>query len=144
MTAIARLLVALAAVAVATGTALRAQSEQWTVFAGVVDRAGTPVMGLAPADFVVRENGVAREILRVSPATDSLRVAVLVDNSQEMRNDLIDLREGLRGFFNEVDRRHEISMMGFGGPPTVLVDYTRDLKRLEAGVSRLFAKPATG
>ena len=144
MTAIARLLVALAAVAVATGTALRAQSEQWTVFAGVVDRAGTPVMGLAPADFVVRENGVAREILRVSPATDSLRVAVLVDNSQEMRNDLIDLREGLRGVFNEMDRRHEISMMGFGGPPTVLVDYTRDLKRLEAGVSRLFAKPATG
>ena len=139
----ARLLVALV-VAGATGTPLRAQSEQWTVFAGVVDRAGTPVMGLAPADFVVRENGVAREILRVSPATDSLRVAVLIDNSQEMRNDLIDLREGLRGFINEMDRRHEMSLMGFGGPPTVLVDYTRDLKRLEAGVSRLFAKPGTG
>ena len=93
---------------------------------------------------MVRENGVTREILRVSPATDSLRVAVLVDNSQEMRNDLIDLRESLRGFFNEMDRRHEISMIGFGGPPTVLVDYTRDFKRLEAGVNRLFAKPSTG
>ena len=92
----------------------------------------------------MRENGVAREILRVSPATDSLRVAVLIDNSQEMRNDLIDLRESLRGFVNEMDRRHEVSLMGFGGPPTVLVDYTRDLKRLEAGISRLFAKPTTG
>jgi VWFA-related protein len=144
LAAITRLLVALAALAVANGTLLRAQAEEWTVFAGVVDRAGIPVTGLTAADFVVRENGVAREILRVSPATDSLRVAVLIDNSQEMRNDLIDLRESLRGFINEMDRRHEISLMGFGGPPTVLVDYTRDVKRLEAGVSRLFAKPTTG
>ena len=143
MAAIARLLVALAALAVPNGS-LRAQAEEWTVFAGVVDRAGTPVTGLTAADFVVRENGVAREVLRVSPATDSLRVAVLIDNSQEMRNDVIDLRESLRGFVNEMDRRHEISLMGFGGPPTMLVDYTRDVKRLEAGISRLIAKPTTG
>ena len=124
--------------------ALRAQVEEWTVYAGVVDRAGTPVMGLSAADFVVRENGLNREILRVSPATDSLRIAVLIDNSQEMRNDLIDIRQGLRGFVNEIDRRHEVSLTGFGGPPTVLVDYTRDLKRLEAGVARLLARPGTG
>jgi VWFA-related protein len=124
--------------------ALRAQVEEWTVYAGVVDRAGTPVPGLSVADFVVRENGLNREILRVSPATDSLRIAVLIDNSQEMRNDLIDIRQGLRGFVNEIDRRHEVSLTGFGGPPTVLVDYTRDLKRLEAGIARLLARPGTG
>ena len=101
-------------------------------------------MGLTAADFVVRENGMAREILRVAPATDSLRVAVLIDNSQEIRNDVIDLRQGLRGFVNDLDRRHEIGLIGFGGPPTVLVDYTRDLKRLETGISRLFARPGTG
>ena len=101
-------------------------------------------MGLTAADFVVRENGLAREILRVSPATDSLQVAVLIDNSQEVRNDLIDLRQGLRGFVNQIDRRHEVALIGFGGPPTVLVDYTRDLKRLETGISRLFARPGTG
>lgn len=61
-----------------------------------------------------------------------------------MRNDLIDLRQGLRGFVNQIDRRHEVALIGFGGPPTVLVDYTRDLKRLEAGISRLFARPGTG
>ena len=76
------------------------KSDEWTVYASVVDRTGTPVMGLSPADFAVRENGVAREILRVSPATDSLRIAVLVDTSQEMRNDLIDIRQSLRGFVN--------------------------------------------
>jgi len=110
----------------------------------VVDRTGTPVVGLSPADLAVRENGVAREILRVSPATDSLRIAVLVDTSQEMRNDLIDIRQSLRGFVTEIDRRHEVSLTGFGGPPTVLVDYTRDVKRLETGINRLLARPGTG
>ena len=123
---------------------LDAQADEWTVYAGVVDRSGAPIKGLSTPDFVVRENGAAREILRVSPATDSLRIAVLIDNSQEIRNDLIDLRQSLRGFVNELDRRHEVSLTGFGGPPTVLVDYTRDLARLETGITRLLARPGTG
>jgi VWFA-related protein len=144
MPILARLLIAVCG-GVLLGTAfVRAQSDEWTVYTSVVDQNGAPVLGLSSSDFVVRENGMAREILRVSPATDSLTVAVLIDNSQEIRSDLIDLRQGLRGFVNEMDRRHEISLIGFGGPPTVLVDYTRDLKRLETGISRLIARPGTG
>lgn len=139
-----RLLLALCAVVLLSPGAIRAQADEWTVYAAVVDQAGSPVTDLTSADFVVRENGVSREILRVSPATDSLRVALLVDNSQEIRNDLIDLRQGLRGFVNEIDRRHDIAVIGFGGAPTVLVDYTRDLTRLETGIARLFARPGTG
>jgi VWFA-related protein len=123
---------------------LRAQAEEWTVYASVVDKTGTPVTGLATGDFVVRENGVAREVLRVSPASDSLRVAVLIDTSQEMRAELIDVRQSLRAFVNEMDRRHEIALIGFGGPPSVLTDYTKDVKRLETGISRLVARPGTG
>ena len=140
----ARLTFALITAALLAHIPLLAQTDEWTVYTSVVDRTGTPVMGLGAADFAVRENSDAREILRVSPATDSLRVAVLVDTSQEMRNDLIDIRQGLRGFVTEIDRRHEVSLTGFGGPPIVLVDYTRDLKRLEAGISRLLARPGTG
>lgn len=146
MALLARLTFALLTVTLLAPIPLRAgaQAEEWTVYAGVADRSGTPVMRLAAADFVVREDGVAREILRVSPATDSMRIAVLIDNSQEMRNELIDVRQGLRGFVTEIDRRHEVSLVGFGGPPTVLVDYTRDLKRLETGIGRLIARPGTG
>ena len=139
-----RLFLALGAVVLLSPGPSRAQADEWTVYAAVVDQSGAPVKDLTERDFVVRENAVAREILRVSPATDSLQVALLVDNSQEIRNDLIDLRQGLRGFVNEMDRRHEIALIGFGGPPTTLVDYTRDLKRLETGISRLFARPGTG
>jgi VWFA-related protein len=144
MTLAARLTFALCIGVLVAASPLAAQVDEWTVYAGVVDRTGAPIVGLSAPDFVVRENGVAREILRVSPATDSLRIAVLIDNSQEMRNDLIDVRQGLRGFVNEIDRRHEVSLTGFGGPPTVLVDYTRDFKRLESGITRLLARPGTG
>lgn len=139
-----RLTFALITAALLAHIPLRAQTDEWTVYASVVDRTGTPVPGLRAADFSVRENGDEREILRVVPATDSLRVAVLVDTSQEMRNDLIDVRQALRGFVTEIDRRHEVSFTGFGGPPIVLVDYTRDLERLEAGINRLLARPGTG
>jgi hypothetical protein len=43
-----------------------------------------------------------------------------------------------------MDRRHDIALIGFGGPPTVLVDYTSDLARLDTGISRLVARPGTG
>ena len=146
MALLARATLALLILALGASIRLRAgaQADEWTVYAGVVDRAGSPIMGLSSADFVVREDGVTREILRVSPATDSLRIAMLIDTSQEMRNELIDLRQALRGFVNEIDRRHDVSLIGFGGPPTVLVDYTRDLKRLETGIARLVARPGTG
>jgi VWFA-related protein len=139
-----RLLAALAALTLLSSSPIRAQAEEWTVFASVVDRTGVPVTGLGAADFVIRENGMAREILRVSPATDSLRVALLIDTSQEMRAELIDVRQGLRAFVNELDRRHEIALIGFGGPPSVLIDFTRDVKRLETGIGRLVARPGTG
>ncbi len=87
---------------------------------------------------------MAREILRVAPASDSIRIALLIDTSQEMRSELIDVRQSLRTFVNEIDRRHEVALVGFGGPPTVLVDYTKDVKRLEGGIGRLVARPGTG
>lgn len=71
----ARLTFALLTLALLTSVPLGAQAEEWTVYAGVVDRSGAPVPGLSATDFVVRENGQTREILRVSQATDSLRVA---------------------------------------------------------------------
>lgn len=139
----ARSLLALVSAALLSA-AVSAQTDEWTVFTSVVDQNGAPVAGLTAPDFVVREDGAGREVLRAEPATDSLRVAILVDTSQEIRSDLIDLRQALRQFINELDRRHHVALIGFGGPPTVLVNYTQDAKRLETGINRLISRPGTG
>jgi VWFA-related protein len=129
---------------VAAVSAHRAQSELWTVYTSVLDRTGAPVAGAMASDFVVREDGVAREVLRVTTATDPLQIALLVDTSQEIRPDLFDLRLGIRAFLKEIHTRNDVALIGFGGRPTTLVDYTRDPARLEKGVAQLFARPQTG
>src|SRR5262245_25640136 len=72
----------LALYALTTPAALEAQALQRSIYASAVDQNGAPVPNLGPADFVVREDKVAREILAVAPATDPMQIALLVDNSQ--------------------------------------------------------------
>jgi len=71
--------VALGSVIVLALVAIRAplaQTLQRGIYTSVLDKDGNPVAGLTPADFIVREDNIAREVLRVEPAT--LFVASLV------------------------------------------------------------------
>jgi len=121
-----------------------AQSVERSVYAGVVDRTGAVVTDLTVRDFVVRENGVTREVLRVSPATEPMQIAVLVDTSTEAEPGLADLRAGLREFVRAMGDRHQMALVGFGARPTILVDYTTDRAAFAAGADRLFTEPMSG
>ena len=72
----------LAGLAVVGQGQLVAQTIQRALYVSVLNEAGAPVMDLGPSDFIVREDNVAREVLKVAPATDPMQVALLVDNSQ--------------------------------------------------------------
>ena len=63
------------------------------------------VPGLRAADFVVREDGVQREVLRVRQDTEPLQIALLVDTSQAAARAIGDFRKGLRGFIDAMGRR---------------------------------------
>src|SRR5262245_59534511 len=52
-----------------------------TVFVSAVDRKQVPVTGLTPADFVLKEGGDVREIIKVEHATAPMTVAIIVDDS---------------------------------------------------------------
>jgi VWFA-related protein len=121
-----------------------AQSEEKTVFVSVLDKAGAPVTGMTPGDFIVREDGMAREVLRVSPANEPMQIALLVDNSQEIDPHLIDLRRGISAFVKEIGPNNEVALIGLGERPTVLVDYTKDKARLEAGANKIFPRTGSG
>jgi Ca-activated chloride channel family protein len=144
MPILARVLLAIAVILLTNRTSAWAQAEERTIYASVLDRAGLPVTDLAATDFIVREDGVAREVLRALPATESLQIAVLVDTSQAVEPYISDIRNALRSFFKEMQGEHEIALFGFGERPTLLTDYTRDSTRLEAGVGRIFAQSGSG
>src|SRR5262245_9639419 len=121
-----------------------AQAEERTIYASVFDKADSPVKGLAGSEFIVREDGVAREVLRASPATEPMQIALLVDTSAAAEPYLLDLRRGLSAFFKQVGGKHDVALIGFGERPTVIVDYTRDAARLEQGLGNIFARPGSG
>lgn len=137
----ARLAVAAAGLA---SVLLGAQAREHTMYVSVLDRDGKPVMDLRPDEFVVRENGARREILRASRATQPLEVALIVDNSQAATPFTHDLREGVRAFIRTLGGGHRIALVGAGERPTVLQDYSSDPAVLQRGVDRLFAQPGSG
>jgi VWFA-related protein len=136
---------ALASAAVDGQTPQRA-SERRTrdVYASVLDSSGKPVTGLTAADFVVREEGVVREVLKAGPATDGLVIALTVDDSQASTPLMQFIRDGLTTFVKRLDGKAQIALSAFGERPTPLVEYTDSAAQLQKGVERLFAKSGGG
>ncbi len=140
MRAIAVLILAL----VVPSHAAWAQTQERTIYASVVDKQDAPVTGLTTGAFIVREDDIAREVLRVSPATAPMQIALLVDTSQAIDNYLIDFRTGVQKFIKRMAGKNEIMLMGFGERPTQLVDFTRDGARLEKAMGSVFARQGSG
>jgi len=126
---------------------LAAQAIQRSMYVSVVTDAGVPVPGLGPSDFIVREDNVAREVLRVEPATDPMQVAVLVDTSQQARNDISFMRTALPPFLATLTDgpvRSEVAIIAFGERPTTFSDYTTNRAMLQKGVDRIWSQRGSG
>ncbi len=128
----------------ATSSAQNAASRERTLFVSAVDKDGEPVAGLGPDAFVVREDGVRREVIRVSRATEPIDIALLVDNSAAADDAIGQMRDAIRRFVAKMVGDNQIALVALADRPTILVDYTSDQKRLEAGIGRLFAMSTSG
>ena len=114
------------------------------LFVSAVDKDREPVSGLGPDAFVVREDGVRREVLRVSRATEPIDIALLVDNSTAASDEITFLREGLSKFVATMAPGNNVAVIALADRPTILTDYTSDTKRLSDTVGRLFPMPQSG
>lgn len=142
--------VVLAALAISAPALLVAQAIQRSLYVSVVDAAGAPVPNVVPSDLVVREDNVAREVLRVVPADEPMQIEILVDNSQAAREYIRDMRAALPGFVdallrpNAAGRRNEVGLVALGERPTILAEPTFDPAMLRKGIDRLFSQPGSG
>ena len=138
---------AVAAALVASGlTSVSAQRDrrQRTLFVSAVNEKGEPVEGLGPDAFVVKEDGTRREVLRVSPATEPMDIAILVDNSTAAADDITFLRSSLSKFVQTMANGNKIAVITLADRPTIKVDYTEDAVRLRGAVTSLFSTPMSG
>ena len=128
-------------------SAPQAQALQRSMYVSVLNAAGAPVPDLGPSDFVVREDNLAREILRVEPATTPMLIALMVDTSSASRNNLRDIREAVNEFVKDATGtavKHQVALIGVGERPTVLVDFTSDQMKLLKGVGLVFPLSQSG
>jgi len=121
-----------------------AQSDERILYASVVDKNGDPVPGLTEKDFIIREDGQAREILHVVPDNDPLQVALLLDTSRAMRNNIADLRRAATAFVENTREGVQIALITLGARPTISVPYTADRAALKKGIDGLFADSDAG
>lgn len=115
-----------------------------SVYVSVLDGKDAPVPGLTVADFVVREDGVAREVLKVDRATAPLDVMLLVDDSEALNPALQPMREGVATFIDRMQGHGTLGLMTFGERPTSLVKPTKDAAALKRGGGRIFARSGAG
>lgn len=129
---------------------VRAQPTLRSMYVTVLNDQGAPVPDLGPSDFIVREDGVAREVLRVAPATEPMQIAVLVDNSAAARSDIADIRRGLHDFVNvimaqpDLTGKNQMAITTLADRPTIVTDYTTNAAELHKGVDRIFSQPGSG
>ena len=120
------------------------------MYVSVVNDAGAPVPDLGAADFIVREDNVAREVLRVEPATgpDADRDARrqqpgrarqhLAHAARRCRRSSTALTDGPSG------QKNEVAIIAIGERPTVLADYTTSRPPSQKGIDRIWSVRDTG
>ncbi len=143
---VARLVVGLALLGISLSPDLHAQLSyrERTLFVSALDSDGKPVAGLGPEAFDVREDGVRREVLRVSRATEPIDVALLVDNSTAASEEIVFLRKALTSFVRQISADSRIAVITLADRPTVRLDYSDDLAAVSKSVGSLFPQPMSG
>jgi len=139
------LLVVCAALAVAGEARPAAQSRERIAYVTLVNRdTGEPRADVTVRDLVIREDGVAREVLRVTRATAPMPVALLVDTSAGADGAIPDIRQALTAFVTRIGDLGPVAVVGFGERPTLLSDYSTTPATIAAGIGRVFARPGSG
>jgi VWFA-related protein len=121
-----------------------AQGRDRALFVSVVDEKGEPVTTLSARDFVVREDGRAREVLTAEPSEAALTLALLVDNSQAASAATADLRKALTTFVKTIGEKNTIAVTTFADRPTIVQDYTLVLPQVIQAVERIFPVSGSG
>ena len=127
-----------------------AQTRQRSLYVSVIDEAGAPVPDLGPADFVVREDNTAREVLRVVPAEEPMQIALLVDTSQGGARRHPRHAPGAAGLRHGADdpdaagRKNEVAIIAFGERPPMFTEYSADRPQLKKGIDRIWRQQGSG
>ena len=118
------------------GTAVQAQDIA-SIFVLVADGSGAPVTDLRPDEVTIVEDGASRFTVAVEPVDWPIKLTIVIDNNNQMRRALGQLREGLRGLLAALPDGLEVSLVTTSPQPRFVVRMTADRAEVLAGVDRI-------
>jgi VWFA-related protein len=121
-----------------------AQQTERLLFVKVLDQAGAPILDLGPDDFQVEHDGRVRPIVGARLATDPMRIALLVDNSDAAMRSLVHLRSALNAFLDALPAEHEVTLITIARQLGVRVEPTTDRVRLKEAADLVFIDSGSG
>ena len=113
------------------------------VNASVTDRYGRAIAGMHSSDFTVYEDGAERNIVNVTPATESFNLVLLLDVSGSVEERIDFIRKAARDFLNTVSPQDRISIISFRNDIQVISDFTTDRSLLSRRLDEIDAGGAT-
>ena len=113
--------------------AVQAQQEQ-RLFISLTDQSGIPVTDLKAEEVTVMEDGQRRDTVGLEPINWPMKLTVLVDNGPGATAGLVELRGGLRGFFDEVPADVEVSLLTITPQPRWVVRPTTSREEVLKGI----------
>ena len=102
------------------------------IYVSTADRNGVPATDLIASDFVLKEGGDIREIVKVQRATAPLHIALIIDDSGTGI-----FRFAVANFVDQLLGKAQFAIKRVVGQVQTIVDYTADLERLRQAVSSL-------
>jgi VWFA-related protein len=105
----------------------------------VVDDKGAPIQGLSAEDVAVVENGVAREVTKLSLDRRPLAVTLLVDSSEAASSAYrLTMVPAVLSFLRQLPEGSTFSIWTTGDRPTKVVDFVTDVAQAERALKRVF------
>jgi hypothetical protein len=110
-----------------------------SVYVTIHDEGGAGVSDLTPADFILKEGGQEREVLKIERASAKIRLSIAVEET--LMGDM-QVRIGLFELMKRMIGDAEIRLLTSGVLTTTVVDYTSSLDVLVAGINKLSRNPS--
>jgi len=109
----------------------------------VVDGNGTPVAGLTREDFRVHEDGKKQEIMEFAVEQRPLRIALILDTSGSMRQELPQVQLAAAGFLDVLLPPDRAMVVDFDDQVMLLQDLTDTREDLKDALMSTFARGGT-
>lgn len=124
-------------------TRLAAQKQQ-QIFLSLADPSGAPVSDLKAEDVIVSEDGVECKTLKLEPVDWPMKLQLLVDNGPATTMQINSMREGLRGFFDQIPAGIEMTLLTTAPNPRTIVKPTTDKQKLLDGINLIAPDRSAG